>query len=149
MRRFWLLLNLFLLPLIFVGGCVGSTPFMWSWLENRYVVPVSDNEEHFPVLVVDSSGSYAAEFLTDLPAGSEIVVHEFDESKINSDLNRSIERISNHRYFHVIKRSPNVTAVTLEYPTPNDSKLQGWYDIQQGKIVPTRILHYGPDLRLS
>ena len=140
--RLWL--YLLLLPFVFFGGCTSSIHLVWSLLERGWVRSVGADHEGFPVVVVDSKGNYSAAQLGDIPSETTIVLNDFDELAINRDLNRSVGNTNTYPYFRVLGKSPNGTAVALEYPTLHESKLQGWYEIKEGQVIPTEVLQYGP-----
>ncbi|HEX3602227.1 MAG TPA: hypothetical protein VHU84_18885 [Lacipirellulaceae bacterium] len=138
-------LFMFLLPIVFMGGCTASLRIVWRWLEPGHIHPVQDKDlDEFPVLVRDRLGKYSVDSLGKISMDNTIVTNNFDSSAINRDLNRSIGGSGDHTYFQIVSQTPEATSISLEFPTLHDSKLQGWYDIRQGKVFPTKEMLYGP-----
>lgn len=145
MFRIPLWLFLLLLPLLFFGGCVASLAPVWRWTERGWTHPVADADKgDFPVLVRESSGRFATARLLRIPPGAVIVTSGFDEGAINSDLNAAIGAPGHHKFFKVREDSPDKIRVTLEVPTRHNSRLQSWYTVHNGVVVPERIMRYGP-----
>jgi len=44
----------------------------------------------------------------------------------------------------VLEHTPELTHVTLQVPTLHDSKVQGWYSVRSGQVIPDKMLSYGP-----
>jgi hypothetical protein len=134
-----------LLPVLFLGGCGASIRPLWTWTERGWIHPVEYSEiAHFPVLVRSASSVYSVAPLRNIPSGRIVVTSDFDETAINKDLNASIGSTADHRFFQVLERTSDRTSVTLELPTRHDSKLQGWYDIRNGEVIPQEMMRYGP-----
>src|SRR5262245_37243503 len=113
-----------LAPFIFFGGCTTSLPYVWKWRERDMIKPVGANEDHFPVLVINDDGKYDVKILDANPNPSSFVLSNFDEAKINRDLNASIGGTGNHRYFEVLAQTPGSASVVVEQPRLHESKLK-------------------------
>jgi hypothetical protein len=138
-------LFLLLVPIFFLGGCVASVRPMWSILEKRWIRPVTDvDRSSFPILVRDQEAVFAAAMLDQVPSDSVAVTSGFDETSINKDLNARIANNGDFKFFRVLERTSDVTGVTLIFPTTADARIQSWYDIRGGVIIPQRIMSYGP-----
>ncbi len=138
-------LFLLLLPLFFLGSCVASVRPMWSILEKRWIRPATDvHLSSFPILVQDQEALFAAAMLNQVPSNSVAVTSGFDETAINKDLNTLIANKGDFKFFRVLERTSDVTRVTLIFPTTADARIQSWYDVRGGEIIPQRIMSYGP-----
>ena len=136
---------LLLLLLFFLGGFAASVPPLWSVLEKRWIRPATDvDRSSFPILVRDQEAVFAAAILNQVPSDSVAVTSGFDETAINKDLNTQIENKGDFKFFRVLERTSDVTRVTLIFPTTADARIQGWYDIRGGEIIPRKIMSYGP-----
>lgn len=134
-----------LLPVIFFGGCVSSVPPVWSWVERGRIREVQETDKaRFPVLIRRADGIYSTAALGSIPTGSVLVTSGLDDSAINRDLNARINLNTNYKHFKVLGRTADITHVTLEVPTMQDSKFQCWYDIRGGEVIPQKIVSYGP-----
>ncbi|MEY2562281.1 MAG: hypothetical protein QOH88_474 [Verrucomicrobiota bacterium] len=134
-----------LLPVVFIGGCTLAIRPLWAWKDRTWVRAVGDaDKKHFPVLVRDSSGTYSTAPLEAVPEGSSIVTADFDQTAINRDLNASVGSSAGYDFFRVLAQTPHGTSVSLEVPMLRDSKLQTWYEISDGHVLPKQILRYGP-----
>jgi hypothetical protein len=71
-----------------------------------------------------------------------------NEEQINRDLRKSIEWDSDYRFFEIYKEENGAVFASIESPTLKNSKTKGWYSIENGVIVPERILIYGPGFAL-
>jgi hypothetical protein len=140
-------LFIFLIPVMFLGGCTFSLPSIWKWKEKAVIQPVLEsNKKWFPVLVRSASGKFGVGSLGDLPDGTQMVtvVRAEEESRINQDLCSSISRPDGYRYFQILSEHEGAIQVSVEVPTQKDSMRKGWYSIRNGSITPERILSYGP-----
>ena len=132
---------------VFLGSCTLSLRPVWSWIERGAIRPVKDDKvKYFPVLAHSPDGRYFVANLGDQSEEEQFVksIENINESMINRDLCKSIGWDGYYPYFQILSKSAGVFHVSLEMPTLRDSKRKGWYFIQDGKILPERILSYGP-----
>lgn len=107
-----------------------------------------DVPDYFPILAHDSSDHtvYRVVKWLDLSNSAPVTaINEIDEDKINRQLTASVStRPSRYRYFRILKRVDNRLDVSLEIPTLQDARTRGWYRIENGVVLPQRIMAYGP-----
>jgi len=134
-----------LLFVVFFGGCVASLRPVWAWQDSRWIRAVGERDKYyFPVLVRGSDSKYSAACLGEIPPDKTLVTTDFDVAAINRDLNSSIGSDGNYSFFRIISRIDRGYHVSLEFPTTRDSKMEGWYEISDGQLLPKEILRYGP-----
>ena len=136
-----------LLTAVFFGSCVLFLIPVWNLCERFAVHQITEPEKkNFPVLARSPDGKYVACRLSELPTGVLPVtsISREKEQEINRNLCDSIGWNGYHRYFQVLTEENGLIQVSLEVPTLHDSKTVGWYAIQQGSIIPQRIVSYGP-----
>ncbi|MAT70444.1 MAG: hypothetical protein CMJ58_13075 [Planctomycetaceae bacterium] len=143
-------LGLTLVPLAFLGGCMGSLRPAWKWIERGHIQVVGERDERqFPVLAQTDDGEYVAIRVYELADAPVTLVASLDDlplAKVNQDLRNSIDAGGDHEYFRVERQPSGRLLASLEEPTTHDAKLQGWYEIDKGAVRPQRVLHYGPGL---
>jgi hypothetical protein len=139
-RFVWLLI-----PVSFIGGCSLSLKPMWTVMEVAWVRPVPRDQVRLcPVLVYSEETGYGTAPLGSIPPGSAVVTGNFDDPRINRELNHSIGRTDEHPYFRMVERRGLSNHVALEVPTMKDRKRVVWYEVAGDRVVPRRQLLYGP-----
>lgn len=136
--------------LVFIAGCILSGSPAWRWLEKVRTETVETNvPAHFPILVrtLDGNGPFAVANYGEQDSDDRIVIDfdNVDTIAINRDLSLAsdnTERVS--EYFAIVDRGADYVDLSLRVPVDSESKCVGWYRVQQGAIVPQRILAYGP-----
>ncbi|MCL4692913.1 MAG: hypothetical protein KJ060_10445 [Candidatus Hydrogenedentes bacterium] len=136
--------------LVFIAGCVLSGSPAWRWLEKVRTETVETNvPAHFPILVrtLDGNGPFAVANYGEQDSDDRIVV-DFDNVDPET-VKRDLNLLSHHgehasEYFAIVNRGADFIEVSLRVPEDSESKCVGWYRVQQGAILPQRILAYGP-----
>lgn len=121
-----------------------------KWQEHRLIRDVTDADAVlFPVLVRATDGKYAVSRLTEIRTDTSLVTSGFDDSAINRDLNTA-GSTNEYAYLRVLESTPDSISLSLEEPGLDDHKVQGWYRVTHGRIMPQRILFYfGPAIALG
>jgi len=143
----WLVL--LLIPVVFFGSCTLSIVPIWSWHEYRSVRDVeADYTGGFPVLCQTEDGQYVVTRLGYVPADAAIVVavNQDIEDDANRDLRASVGSPGEYRFFRILENQNGVVRVSLELPTNQDVRVKGWYSLENGQVVPERLLSYGPGM---
>jgi hypothetical protein len=134
-------LCILLLPVVFLGGCLLSYPFIWDWQEHDLIRPVGDpgaGVPFFPVLIRTTAGKYDIARLDATLVDATIVssVTRGDEARINRDLVSE----GDYRYFRILSEGPGPTRVSLEIWSGSDRKIQTWYSLSTSGVIPEKVL---------
>ncbi|HXJ12183.1 MAG TPA: hypothetical protein VNH19_07910 [Candidatus Limnocylindrales bacterium] len=133
-----------LLPVIFIGGCYLSLKPVFLVMERFHIHPFHEADRAwFPILVRYPGPLYSCAQLRNVPDNCVIVTDEFPVAIINRDLQQINDSSSNHTYFRVLSQTTNTTFVTLEVPPRAEGKIQGWYEITNGQVIPRKVLNLG------
>lgn len=126
----------------FVVGTILSAFLLWHFFEFIHIHDVSGSApDNFPVLVksVDGNDTFRICNYSDLSSEFK-TVDSFDDksiASINRDLSRKDE--SSFGCIKVIRKKKDYTDVCLEV---HPDWRKGWYRVQNGKILPQKLLVY-------
>lgn len=134
-----------LVPVMFLAGCALCLRPAWSLVERAYIRQVKTSDlSHFPVIARLPDSSYCWSKLGDPVNNSVFVTNDFPEDAINRDLAVQAGWQNGYKYFHVLNHDAHTTSLSLEIPRRADGKYQAWYEVTDGRIVPKKVMVYGP-----
>ena len=145
MKLIWPILTV----LAFIGGCTASIRPIWSIAERRWIEPIEQVvPDYFPILAHSPSDQlvYLVVRWRDISNSVPVTaINKIDEGEINKQLTASIStEPSRYKYFCILDRTENRIDVSLEIPSLQDSRTRSWYRIQNGVVLPQKIMTYGP-----
>jgi hypothetical protein len=148
---------------VFAAVFIPSVTPSWWLIEKLWTRDVSSEHELQPGLFVvlirqpDHANRYAIDFYPrvkpqcvepqSVEPQSKLVTDFTDQELgvINRDLRASISaETSNYVYFKILHRGQGYVDVSLEAPTTGDFWRKNSYRIQNGEVLPQRIIFYGP-----
>ncbi|HBG28918.1 MAG: hypothetical protein A2Y10_16575 [Planctomycetes bacterium GWF2_41_51] len=149
MNKYIRIVCLLLTPIVFFTVLIIFIPPVWRWCEKGFIQEYTEKTSRlFPILIKSHADdkNYRIISFSEIAPDTPIVteVDEEDLTKINNDLRSTILGHISRRYFEIIDKGSDYIDVSLEKPTTHDSMLKGWYRIQDKKIIPQKVLMYGP-----
>lgn len=135
-----------LLILVFSNSCSKTCDYVWERKAAVLVRPYREADRAvFPVVIRLADGHYLAGTLGNLPEGAQVVKYmDMDTSAINAGINAMVGT-AGYPYFEQVDFTLQKAEVSLEAPGGSLSMRKGWYELERdGKVVPLRILQYGP-----
>ena len=145
MKLIWPILTV----LAFFGGCTASLRPIWFIAERRWIEPIVQGvPDDFPVLAHGTSDQSVYRVIRWQDISNSVpvtTINEIDEGEINRQLRASIStKPSRYKYFRILDRAENRIDVSLEIPTFHESRTRSWYRIEDGVVLPQKMMTYGP-----
>lgn len=141
-----------LIPVVFLGSCVLSTPaILYLGEKKQYHQVTTFDEAGLPVLARTPEGKYVVLHYGE-PKGSEIVktVAGLDVDRVNRDIREARGVRDDYPYFKMHRDAGGGGEVVLDLPSKkNEWVIRGYYSLKNEEIAPQRMLAYfGPGLAI-